>query len=345
MGEIGIMDCTLRDGGWINNFEFGRQGMNEILKCLLDSKVEYAELGYIDKERGSSLNRSMFSDLNAIRENGLLDNKNDYTRLFVMLDYGRYPLEELPECSESGIDGIRLCFHKKDKDRIIPIGQEILNKGYKLTIQPMVCTRYSESEFAQLIFSLMHELPDIHSFYIVDSFGMMKQEDVVNKIQLADNFLNKGISVGLHTHNNMQLSFQNAISAIDMDLKRDIIVDGTLLGMGKGAGNLNTEIFAEYLNSGCGKNYNLTPLMDSVERLIRPLQKKYVWGYSAEYYLSAKNATTPSYAKLFYRELGRSIDEVDALLKRLPDENKDSFNKAVALKVLKEYEDSILLNT
>lgn len=339
MCEIGILDCTLRDGGWINNFEFGTQGMNDILTALYESGIEYAELGYIDKERGSRLERSMFSNLEAIRANGFLDNRNDRTQLFVMLDYGRYPVDELPDCCESGIDGIRLCFHKKDIENVIPIGREILDKGYKLIIQPMVCTRYSEREFAQFIFSLMHELPEIYAFYIVDSFGMMMQTDVVNKLQLADNFLNKGIAVGLHTHNNMQLSFQNAMTVIDMKLERNVIIDGTLLGMGKGAGNLNTEIFAEYLNASGKKNYNLTPLMDSVEKMIRPLQKNYDWGYSAEYYLSAKNATTPSYAKLFYREMERSIEEVDALLKLIPDENRDSFSRDVALRVMKDYED------
>ena len=338
MGEIGILDCTLRDGGWINNFEFGKQGMNDILSAIYESGIEYAELGYLDKKMGSPLERSMFSNFDAIRDNGLLEKKNDKLQLFVMIDYGKYPVDELPECSETGIDGIRLCFHKKDIENIIPIGRKIIDKGYKLIIQPMVCTRYSESEFVQFIFELMHVIPDIYAFYIVDSFGMMMQDDIVNKLQLADNFLDKDIAVGLHTHNNMQLSFQNAITVIDMKLSRNVIVDGTLLGMGKGAGNLNTEIFAEYMNASCGKEYNLMPLMYSVEKMIRPFQKKYDWGYSAEYYLSAKNATTPSYAKLFYREMGCSIDEVDILLKMIPDENKDSFNREVALKIMRAYD-------
>ncbi|MBR6402234.1 MAG: aldolase catalytic domain-containing protein [Eubacterium sp.] len=337
MSGISIMDCTLRDGGWINGFEFGKQGMHDILNCLYDSKVEYVELGYIDKEHGSRQGRSMFADMDAIKENGLTDNKREATQLFVMIDYGKYPLEELPECSESGIDGIRLCFHKKNKDDILEAGRIIIDKGYKLIIQPMVCTRYSESEFVQYIFSLMHTIPEIYGFYIVDSFGMMLQEDVMNKVRLADNFLGREVKVGLHTHNNMQLSFQNAITVLDMHLKRDVIVDGTLMGMGKGAGNLNTEIYAEYLNAKCGKDYNLLPLMDMVEHNIRPLQNKYVWGYSAEYFLSAKNATTPSYAKLFYRKEGCSIDEVDSLLKMIPDENRDSFDVEVAEKILEEY--------
>ena len=337
MSGISIMDCTLRDGGWINGFEFGKQGMQDILNHLYDSKIEYVELGYVDRGHGSRQDRSMFVDMDAIKENGLLDNKRESTQLFVMIDYGKYPVEELPESSESGIDGIRLCFHKKNKDDILEVGRTIIDKGYKLIIQPMVCTRYSESEFVQFIFSLMHTIPEIYGFYIVDSFGMMMQDDVMNKVRLADNFLGRDVKVGLHTHNNMQLSFQNAITVIDMHLKRDVIVDGTLMGMGKGAGNLNTEIYAEYLNANCGKDYNLLPLMDVVEHKIKPLQKKYEWGYSAEYFLSAKNATTPSYAKLFYRDEGCSIDELDSLLKMIPDENRDSFNVDVAEKVLEEY--------
>ena len=237
----------------------------------------------------------------------------------------------------SRIDGIRLCFHQKDACEAVRMGQEILDKGYQLLLQPMVCTRYTDEEFKALMVYAQERLKGLSAFYLVDSFGSMGQEEVVQRLRLADGCLKPEISLGLHTHNNLQLSFPNAAAALNMGLERKLMIDGTLAGMGKGPGNLPTEDFAEYLNRNFGKTYDLWGLRDAAERIVKPMKEKHSWGYRPEFSLSAKYCLSPSYAKLFFDDYHLPVETVNELLMRIPDEKKDSFDRQMAEEVLADY--------
>lgn len=332
-----MLDCTLRDGGWVNDFRFGKEGMQSVFRAVEGSGIEYVELGYLDAQKGSWEGRSEYSDTEAIDRNLFVYGKNSHSTCLAMIDYGKYPMEKLPACTETGIDGIRLCFHKKHFREAIQMGQEILDKGYRLMLQPMVCTRYTDEEFKQLISLAQEKLKEIEALYIVDSFGAMGQEDVCKRLRLADDCLDERVSLGLHTHNNMRLSFRNAAAALDIGLHRKLMIDGTLAGIGKGPGNLKIEEFAEYLNQTWGKTYDVRRLKDAAERIISPIKEKYPWGYRREFYLSAKYCLTPSYAKLFFGEYHLNLEAVDELLTMIPEENKDSFDRGIAELVLDVY--------
>ena len=337
MSKISMLDCTLRDGGWVNNFCFGTQRMKDILRAVESSGIEYVELGYLDAKKGSSGGRTEYSDMEAVRHNLLMEGKKPQVTYLAMIDYGKYPVDDLPVCDGTGIDGIRLCFHKKDADGAIQMGKRILEKGYRLLMQPMVCTRYTDYELESLIVQITEHLKNVSAFYIVDSFGAMCQEDVIKKMCLADRLLPEGVRLGLHTHNNRQMSFQNAEAAVGIGLGRSLIIDGTLSGLGKGAGNLETEAFAKCLNDRFGANYNLSVLNKVSDDIICPMQSEYAWGYREEYALSAKYLLTPSYVKVFFEEYHLEIEEVDKLLALIPDEKKDSFDRNTAEKILDQY--------
>lgn len=335
-----MLDCTLRDGGWVNQFSFGTELMKAVVSAAERAGVEYIELGYLDAQKGSVEGRSEYSDADTIRRNLLSEGKKTQITYLAMIDYGKYPVELLSEYSETGIDGIRLCFHKKDAAGAIQMGKAILDKGYRLLMQPMVCTRYTDREFEELILQVEKNLKTASAFYIVDSFGAMCQADVVRRLSMADRLLGEKISLGLHTHDNMRLSFSNAVAGLHAGTDRNLIIDGTLLGIGKGPGNLRIEEFAEYLNRNRKKNYDLTVLKDAAEKLIRPMQAEYVWGYCTEYYLSAKYGLTSSYAKMFCQEYHLTTKETEELLAMIPDEKKDSFDRRTAERILERYRET-----
>ena len=247
MRSIKMLDCTLRDGGCVNDFNFGENYMHEILNGLEKARIDIIAMGYIDSEQGSRVGRTKYLNERDIAR--LLEKKNENITYVAMIDYGKYEPELLEQCSGDSIDGIRLAFHKRDRKEAITWGRKILDRGYKLFMQPMTCLRYSDSELLDLIDDVNSQLPETTAFYIVDSFGEMHSDDVSRLAYLIDNNLKSDIAMGLHAHNNLQFSYSNAVTLLDFSMNRELIFDSSILGMGKGAGNMNTELFAEHLNT------------------------------------------------------------------------------------------------
>jgi len=197
--------------------------------------------------------------------------------------------------------------------------------------------RYSDMELLQLISTVNQELPDASAMYVVDSFGEMRPTDVLHKMRLLDNNLSEKIKIGFHSHNNLQLAYSNAMSLLELKTSRTLILDASVMGMGKGAGNLNTELLLEHLNLHNQKNYDIGPLLSLVDRVIGVIHREFYWGYSVEYYLSSIYRCTPSYASHFYNKHMLPIDQVAELLSLIPDEKRISFDKSFAEKLYLEY--------
>lgn len=329
MHTVKILDCTLRDGGCVIDFDFGTEYMSEIVAGLEDADIDIIELGYIDHSAGVELAKTKFISDRAIYSNFTL--KKECGRQYVaMIDYGRYdPAFLLPRGMDT-IDGIRLAFHKKDRDKMICWGRTIIEKGYDLYLQPMTCLRYTDAEILSLIEQVNNELKQTKAFYIVDSFGEMRRKDVERITCLVNHNLNRNIALGFHSHNNLQLSYSHAVDILGRISDRDLIFDASILGMGKGAGNMNTELFAENLNLNHGKQYKLYPLFEVIDKVLNQIREENSWGYAIEYYLSAMNSCTPSYAKYFYAKHILTISQIAEILKLIPEEKKVSFDKNFA---------------
>lgn len=334
--SIKVLDVTLRDGGCVNNFNFGEKYMNLILSSLEEAKVDCIELGYIDESNGTDKGRTQYSNERVIY-NHFLKEKKDGIKYVAMIDYGKYDVMKLEPRNEKGIDGIRLCFHKKDCYNVISSIKHILSLGYECYVQPMLTLRYTDKELIDFIDAINREISDISGFYVVDSFGEMRANEMKRLIFLVDYHLKEGISLGFHSHNNLQLSYSNAISLIDYQTNRDIIIDSSLMGMGKGAGNLNTELLLEHMNLFCKCKYNINPLIEVIDKVINQLHSEYYWGYAVEYYLSSINHCTPSYASHFYNKHMLPIDQVGELLTLIDEEKKISFDKEYAEKLYRLY--------
>ncbi|MCC8104669.1 MAG: aldolase catalytic domain-containing protein [Clostridiales bacterium] len=336
MNSLRVLDVTLRDGGCVNNFEFGQSNMKKILTAQEAAGIDVIELGYIDAKKGSLTGRTQYRNEKVISE-CILNHKKSGVTYVAMIDYGKYNVNELAPRSENGIDGIRMAFHKENYLDVVSIGRKIIEKGYQFYIQPMITLRYSDAELLNLIEMVNNELSDAAGFYIVDSFGEMRPNDLSRILNLVDHNLIPSMALGFHSHNNLQLSYSNACSMIQFPTNRDFMLDSSIMGMGKGAGNLNTELLLEHLNIYYGKHYQISPLLDVIDKVINQLHTEYYWGYAPEYYLSSVNHCTPSYASYFYNKHMLPIDQVGELLGMIDKEKKISFDSNYAEKLYRQY--------
>lgn len=334
--KISLLDCTLRDGGIVINFDYGAERMQSIKETLENSGVEYIECGYIDSRKGGSEGRTCFDNEKSIENTLLSSGKKLGVTYVAMIDYGTFDVNKLGKRTKNGIDGIRLAFHKEHWKDAIECGKVILSKGYELYIQPMVSMRYTDEEYRELIFTCNTELKGAKGFYVVDSFGQMNNSDLLNKLELADQYVEKEMLIGFHAHNNRQMAYSNAMSFVEFNAKHDMMLDASIMGMGKGAGNLCTELIEENL-IGEGKNYNSTVIYEAISDYFAEQQKLTPWGYSLDYYLSSLYSCTPSYIKIFTADSRVTTDILINLLKSIPEEKKAACDREFAAEHLKKY--------
>lgn len=339
MNSLKVLDVTLRDGGCVNNFNFGQTYMEKILEAQEASGVDIIEMGYIDENKGSVSGRTQYINEQVIPQT-ILKHKKPGVTYVAMMDYGKFNVDNLHPKTDKDIDGIRMAFHKKNRFDIISIGRKIMEKGYKFYIQPMITLRYSDAELLELIELVNRELPDASGFYIVDSFGEMRPNDMSRVLNLVDHNLIPTMTLGFHSHNNLQMSYSNAIAMLQFPTNRDLMLDCSIMGMGKGAGNLNTELLLEHLDLYYGKNYKIAPLLEVIDKVVNQLHSEFYWGYAPEYYLSAANQCTPSYAGHFYNKHMLPIDQVGELLGMIVPEKKISFDKDYAEELYRQYNES-----
>ena len=326
MNKFKVLDCTLRDGGYINNFDFGCENTKKILSSLNEADIDVIECGFL-RSGTNDVDSTLFNSVESISR--LIPNPKK--SLFVaMIQVGKFNVDDLPLCSSNGVDGIRLTFHKHEIDKALEDGRTIIKKGYKLFFQPVGTTSYSLSELEGLLAKVNSLNP--YAFYIVDTLGLMFEEDVFELFSFVDKRLSQQICLGFHSHNNLQLSFSNAQSIFKMKLNRTIFLDSSLYGMGRGAGNLPSELICIFLNKKSGANYNLSSLIQTIDYFIAPLKNKYQWGYSIAYYLSSINGCHPNYASFLLNKQTLRIVDISKILESLNDEEKDLFN----LELIKE---------
>lgn len=325
MKKIYLLDCTLRDGGYVNNWNFGNLRIQGILKLLSESHIEYVECGYLTEQCEPSIDSTKFTSLAAV--NAVLPQQTKNPRHAVMIDYGTYCLEDL-EDALAYAPVMRVCFHKKDSVEALAFCERLIQKGYEVFVQPMVSPLYSDAEFMDLIWAINRIRPA--ALYIVDSFGSMELCDFQRLLFLTDHNLSHDILLGYHAHNNLQQAYGNAKYMAESKLSHDIILDASVYGMGRGAGNLYTEMFASYLNANFGKDYSVERLWDVFDDYLRSIFAERYWGYSMPFYLSARNRCHPNYATYFSHKGVLSYHLLDQLFASLPADVKNTFSKDAA---------------
>lgn len=334
--DIRLLDCTLRDGGIVINFDYGDERMQKIKSALETSGVEFIECGYIDEKKGCSKGRSCFDSEVSIEKTLLSSGKKIGISYVAMIDYGGFDVNKLQPRNSLGIDGIRLAFHKEKWEASIDWGKIIMSKGYDLYIQPMVSMRYTDEEYRELICVVNRELKGAKGFYVVDSFGQMNNADLIHKLEIADEYLDLSMILGFHAHNNRQMAYSNALSFVEFSARHNMMLDASIMGMGKGAGNLCTELIEPTLANE-GKAYDTTVIYDVISEYFAEQQKKTPWGYSLDYYLSSIYSCTPSYIKIFTADERVTTDVLIDLLKNMPNEKRVAYDGVFAAEYLQSY--------
>lgn len=340
MGDVKILDCTLRDGGYVNEWKFGRKAIENILFNLSKSNTDIIECGFLTS-KAYDPDCSLFNSAELI--NNLVNkDKNSDTMYVAMIALGEKEIDPrlLCDADKTVIDGIRLTFHPHEIDRAFECAEIISSKGYKLFMQPVGTTNYTDRQFLDLLERI--NLIDVYAFYIVDTLGLMYEKDLLRQVSLVDNNLKPSVKLGYHSHNNFQLAFANAQSLSEYNTKREIIIDCSANGMGRGAGNLCSELFMDYLNKNKNAHYNVLPILEIVDQYLVPISLVSPWGYNSAYFLSASNNCHPNYSTYLISKHSLSMTAISNILEQIPKEEKRFFNKALIEKIYQNYQSNAI---
>lgn len=329
MSKYRILDCTLRDGGYINDWEFTEHQYKGLIKGIQDANVEIMELGLMGKKENTGFS-TKFVDFRDVPQ--VPDNDTIYTIMYTTSEMENY--KEIPLWEKGMFQGIRFAFFKTETKKAIEYLNKIKNKGYKLFLQPMATFQYSTRELIELVRKVNRIKP--YAFYIVDSFGTMYASDVVRIFDIINDELLPEINIGFHAHNNMQLAFSNVITFVKNAQRsnRDVIVDASIYGMGRGAGNVNLELVADYLNKNFDKNYQLDDVIKLYSKYISEEYQKNYWGYSMQYFLSSREKVNVAYIWYLNRKGITDIQIIQDILKKIPEAAKTSLDKTIVDEII-----------
>lgn len=337
MRNLYLLDCTLRDGGYVNDWEFGAGSIKSIFSRLDCAGVDTIEVGFIDDRRKYDANRSIYPDTKSIEPifNGM---HNPNALVCAMIDYGTCKIENVAPASESHIDAIRVIFKKHLQDGALEFLKQIKDKGYKIFVNPVSVTTFSDEEMISLAKKINAIEP--YAVTIVDTYGLMHSEKVLHYCDILDSTLNKDIILGYHAHNNFQLAYSNTIAVMEYIKNRDLSIDGTLFGMGKSAGNACTELVAMYMNERFGKHYDINQIQEAIDVDITKEFEKKQWGYRPMFYISALNECHPNYVTQLLDKKTLSVKQINEILSKLPKENNKNllYDEELCEKLYQEYQ-------
>ena len=325
MRNVRLLDCTLRDGGYLNDWRFGRDALTSVFERLAGAGVDVIEVGFLDARRPFDENRSIMPDTDAT--NRIYGGLNKGSAIVVaMIDYGTCPLENLAPCDgDNVLDGIRVIFKKRLMHEALAFCAEVKRLGYKVFAQAVSITSYSDDELMALIELVNGVRPFAMS--MVDTYGLLHQSNLMHIFEVADARLAPEIALGYHAHNNFQMGYANSISMLSALTSRDILVDGSLYGMGKSAGNAPVELLAMHMNEHCGKRYDTAQLLEAIETNILDIYRVTPWGYNFFYFVAASNKCHPNYVSYLMEKRTLSIKSIQEILGQLEGDERLLYNQ------------------
>jgi len=274
--EIKVLDCTIRDGGLMNNWAFPKPMVKEVFDGLVAAGVDYVELGYrADKKQFNPKDHGCWR---FCEEADLRDVAYECdTKISVMADVGRTDYEAIPHKSESIVAMYRVATYAKEIDKAIHLGNHLKALGYEVCVNIMAASHVLDIEMNEALEQLADTNFDV--IYLVDSFGYFYSEQIH---YLADKYISKlpGKEIGIHCHNNQQLAFANTVEGI---IKGINYLDSSIYGMGRAAGNCNTELLLGFLKN---PKYNLPPVLDLIEKHFVTMKDELKWGYEIPYLIT-----------------------------------------------------------
>jgi len=306
--DIKVFDCTIRDGGLVNNFHFTDDFVKAHYETCVAAGVDYMEIG---KNNSPTLQSpEEFGKWNFCKEEdirSIVGDNDTNLKIAVMSDIGRTVGSELLPKSESVVDMIRIATYIHQLPAAIELINDAHAKGYETTVNIMAISKSFDDELNEVLDALSKTPVDV--IYIADSFGSFYPEQIN---RLTEKYLNvaeaTGKQIGIHAHNNLQLAYANTIEAMTYGAS---YLDVTISGLGRGAGNCPMELLIGFLKN---PKYKMMPVLKFIEEFIVPLEKELDWGYSIPYMLTGQLNEHPRTAMKArdegdteYRELYRNL--------------------------------------
>lgn len=336
MKNIKLLDCTLRDGGYINDWKFGYFTIKDIIKKLVQSQVDYVEIGFL-RDCEYDPDKSLFNNCSELA--GILPENRGKTKFTAMALHNKYDVSKLEPYDGKTIDAVRVTFHDYDIDEGLDFIRKVKEKGYKVFINPINIMGYSDS----MILRLLDKVNELHpyAFSIVDTFGSMMKEDMLRIYSLIEHNLDKSIVIGVHLHENLALSYSLAQDFINMkSSERECVIDASMLGMGRAPGNLCMELIMDYMNKKQEGSYNVNPILDGIDDHIARLKQIEPWGYNTAYALSAKYNLHRNYAE-FLLDKGRlRAKQINQILGSVEAGKKTAFDADYIEKLYQDYQNN-----
>ena len=274
--EIKVIDCSIRDGGLMNNSNFSLDTVRKVFRAVNDSGVDIIELGYRNSKEFFSTDEYgpwRFCDESTLRQ--VTDGVDRKVEIAVMQDAHKAVAEDVLPRSESVLDIIRIATYVKDVDKAIHLANNATENGYKATINVMAISHALDRELDEALQQIEEET-DVTACYLVDSFGALYSEDIHYLVHKFQKYI-KTKEIGIHCHNNQQLAFANTIEGI---IKGANYLDGTLYGIGRAAGNCPLELLIGFLKN---PKFDIRPLLNVIGTDMMPLIKEMEWGYAIPY--------------------------------------------------------------
>ncbi|MFC1931146.1 aldolase catalytic domain-containing protein [Chloroflexota bacterium] len=292
--EIKVLDCTIRDGGLMNDHFFDDEIVKAVYSACVDAGIDYMEVGYINSKRIFSPAEHgawKFCTEDDIRR--IVGENDTPLKLSAMADAEKSDYhEDILPCEQSVLDMIRVATYIHQIPLALDMIKDANDKGYETTVNLMAVSTVSEVELDKALELLANS--EVGTIVIVDSFGALYSEQIHLLVEKYIKYAEpNGKQVGIHTHNNQQLAFANTIEAIIKGANR---LDASMAGLGRGAGNCPIELLVGFLHN---PKFRLRPILQCIQQHIEPLREKLNWGFDTPYMLTGSLNQHPRTAMAF----------------------------------------------
>ncbi len=328
--HIRLLDCTLRDGGHVVAGQFGETVIKNTIKGLVEAGVDIIEVGFLwdsicDKDT------ARYYTIEDVKR--ILPEDRGRSHFSLMADF--IDLEHLEPC-DGTIEYIRLSFKRWRLDWGLKTARILMDKGYKVFINPVNNNVYSDKEYIEVLEKVNELHP--YGFSIVDTFGVMRVNDLSHRYYLVENNLLPDITIGVHLHENLGLAYNLAQHITQIaNPTRKIVIDGSLLGMGRVPGNLCIEQIADFMNEQYNTHYALEPIYDAIDDYIAPIKAREPWGYAIPYALSAKYYLHRTYAEHLINKKRLKTKDIQRILSQVDPSEAETFNEEYIDKLYMDY--------
>lgn len=330
MKNIKLLDCTLRECASYN-LDPETKFTEKFIEFMISSKVDYIEIGFL-KEGKNQVSKNIFEDVSQIDQ--IIGKWKEKNKFVALIDYGRFNVKKLPCASETFLWGIRICFKKYQVNDVISDIRTLVDKGYCVFVQHVDIMDYTERE----IISFIQRLNGlgITGYSIVDTFGTMYLEDLERLYSLVENYLDRKIVLGFHGHNNKMMANALAMQLSRLINDRQLILDSTILGAGRGAGNANTEILMDYLNNNYGSCYQLDSIIELADQMLPVFENKLKCGYCIPYFLAGLYDAHTFIVDYLLEHPSIRMINIKSVLAQMSKEEKKKYNYSNIDKMLDE---------